>query len=116
MRRMPVSRRMMATMSCEVGPTGLSRLMTPSMASCQLALADREQLRARVVELGLDRASGRARVSPTSELAGDCHGVRLLGGSHRYADPLRLRLLEEHDDVGPAGESHEVDEPFRRAR
>src|SRR5207249_874581 len=110
MRRMPVSRRMRATMSCEVGPTGLSRLTTPSIASRQLPLAGGQHLGACLLELRLDRAAGRACVSATPELARDRHRIGSLAGAHRDPDPPRLGLFEEDDDIGPASEAHQVDE------
>src|SRR5438067_3286889 len=115
MRRIPVMRRIAATMSCEVGPTGLSRLMTPSIAPRQLALAGGEHPGSRLVEIGLDGAAGGPGVAPASELAGDGDRVGSVTGAHGDPDAFWFGFLEEQDDVCPLRQAHQIDETFGRA-
>src|SRR5687767_14649454 len=103
MRRMPVRRRSRPTMSCEVGPTGLSRLTTPSIGPGELALALSQDLLTGRLERRRHRAARRPRMPAAPKCGGDGHGIGPLGGA--YADPraVRLGLLEQDRDVGGLG-------------
>ena len=87
-----------------------------AIALRQLAFADGQQLRACLVETSLYGAARCSCVSPAAELAGDGDRVGSITGPHRDTDLVWFRLLEQQDDVGTTGESHQVDETLGRAR
>ena len=61
-RRVPVRRRMSPTMSWLVGPTGLSRLTTPSIGAVELALGFLQDEAYRLFERGVHRGTRGAGV------------------------------------------------------
>src|SRR5688572_32186036 len=81
-RRVPVRRRRRPTMSWLVGPTGLSRLTTPSIGAVELALALIQDPTDRLVERRLHGAAGCAGVAASAECRRDGDGV----GARRGAD------------------------------
>src|SRR5699024_1528011 len=99
MRRMPVRRRSRPTMSCDVGPTGLSRLTTPSIGPGELSLALGQNQVTCGIEWMLQRAAGGTSMPAPAEGAGDRHRVRPLGGAHADARHVRIGLLEQDGDV-----------------
>ncbi len=76
-------------MSWLVGPTGLSRLTTPSIDAIELALALGEDQRASLGEGGIDGAAGGAGMSAAPEDRGDGHRIGAGGGANADADLVR---------------------------
>src|ERR671912_545547 len=103
MRRVPVSRRMSPTMSWLVGPTGLSRLTTPSIGAVELALALLEDEAHRVVERCLHGAPRGSRMAAPTEHRGDGHGIGARGGADAHPRLPGIGPLEEQRDVGCLG-------------
>ena len=103
-------------MSCEVGPTGLSRLMTPIIGAGELPLAFGENLGPRLDDWRRHGAAGRSGMTTTTKDRCDRH--RVGHGSGPDADPGRgwAVLLEEQDDVRLAGQAQQVDEPSDASR
>src|SRR5688572_31415161 len=90
-RRVPVRRRMRPTMSWLVGPTGLSRLTTPSIGAVELTLGFGEEPRLRLGQRRVDRAPGRPRMATATEGGGDRHGV---GPRRRAHADARVRGVD----------------------
>ena len=103
-------------MSCEVGPTGLSRLMTPIIGAGELPLAFGKDANVRVGKGTGDRAAGGAGMPAAAEGRSDGHRIGAGGGADADPNDIGGLLLEQDDDVRVAGQAQQVDESLRCLR
>src|SRR6187397_963766 len=112
MRRVPVSRRMRPTMSWLVGPTGLSRLTTPSIGAVELALGFLQNEAHCLLEWGVHGRSCGSGMATAAERRGDRDRVGARRGPDAQPSLGAIGLLEEDRDVGSLRGCQQVDEPL----
>src|SRR5687767_5400964 len=110
MRRVPVRRRISPTMSWLVGPTGLSRLTTPSIGAVELALAFVEDARHCLGQGDVEGAACGTGVPSPAECRGDRDRIGVPAGADADAHVGCIGLLEHDGDLAVAGRAQKVDE------